>query len=367
MLPYSTQLIEQDDIDTIIKTLNNNLLTQGHIVEKFEDCLCRFCNAKYALAFNSATSALYAAYHICDLEDSEVITTPLSFVATSNMILQNNAIPVFCDIKSDGNIDENKITASITQKTKAIASVDYGGKSVEALQIKKIAKQNDLIFISDSSHALGSKFENQNTGSIADISIFSFHPLKPITTLEGGALLTNSKDFYEKAKLTRSHGVVKQKLWHYDVIDNGFNFRMNEIQAALGITQLQKLESFIQIREEIASFYDDFFKDNPFFSTLHQNNLHTSSNHLYPILLKKHLWHQKEKLFDQLLKNQIGVQVHYKPIYHFSFYKNKFPNLYLPQTEDFYNAEISIPCHQKMDLKLAKKTAQTILSIFEKL
>ncbi|WP_104697772.1 MULTISPECIES: UDP-4-amino-4,6-dideoxy-N-acetyl-beta-L-altrosamine transaminase [unclassified Helicobacter] len=366
MLPYSTQLIEQDDIDAINEALRGSLLTQGHTVEKFEEYLCRFCDAKYALAFNSATSALYAAYNICDLKDSEVITTPISFVATSNMILQNNATPVFCDIKNDGNIDEKKINSLITPKTKAIASIDYGGKSVEALQIKELAKKNDLIFISDSSHSLGSRFKNQKVGSIADISIFSFHPLKPITTLEGGALLTNSQDFYEKAKLIRSHGVIKQKLWHYDVLSNGFNFRMNEIQATLGITQLQKLERFIQIREEIASFYDDFFKDNPYFDTTHQNNLYTSSNHLYPILLKKELWEKKEKIFHQLLENQIGVQVHYKPIYHFSFYQDKFSNLFLPQAEDFYNAEISIPCHQKMDLTLAKKVAQKILSILEK-
>lgn len=367
MQPYSTQLIQEDDIASVIQTLKSPLLTQGHIIEKFEEDLCQFCEVKYALGFNSATSALYAAYNACNLGGFEAITTPISFVATSNMLLQNHSTPIFCDIKSDGNIDENKISSLITSKTKAIVSIDYGGKSVEVEKIQQIAKNNKLVFISDSSHSIGGRFNNKRIGSLADATIFSFHPVKPITTIEGGALLTNSKDIYEKAKLIRSHGVLKKHLWHYDVITNGFNFRMNEIQAALGISQLKKLEEFIQIREEIACFYDNFFAKNPFFTTLHQNNIHQSSNHLYPILINPNLFEKKEQIFQKALKEKFGIQIHYKPIYQFSYYKDRYPQMFLPQAEYFYNAEISIPCHQKMNLQMAKQIAEQLLTIFETL
>lgn len=367
MLPYSTQLIENDDIDAIKKALNNPLLTQGKITQDFEEALCDYCNARFAIAFNSATSALYAAYNAYNLQDSEVITTPISFVATSNMLLQNNAKPVFCDIQTDGNIDCAKIPPLITSKTKAIVSVDYGGKSVDIESIKAIAKKHHLIFISDSSHAIGTKYQQSPIGSLADATIFSFHPVKPITTLEGGALLTNDEEIYQKAKLIVSHGILKKELWHSDMLCNGFNFRMNEIQAALGITQLKKLQRFIAIREEIACFYDTFFADNPYFQTLHQTNTHLSSNHLYPILLHPHLLPLKEKIFANLQQAGLGVQVHYKPIYQFSYYKQQFGEIHLPQAQNFYEAEISIPCHQKMNLQTAKEVAQTIIKVFEHL
>ncbi|MCE3039733.1 UDP-4-amino-4,6-dideoxy-N-acetyl-beta-L-altrosamine transaminase [Helicobacter anatolicus] len=367
MQPYSTQFLQEDDFLEVITALKNPLLTQGNITLEFEKALSKFCNAKYALVFNSATSALYAAYNALNLENSEVITTPLSFVATTNMLLQNHATPIFCDIKQDGNINPEKIIPLITKKTKAIVSVDYGGKSVDVDSIKAICKEYNLSFISDSSHAIGSEYKNQKVGGLADATIFSFHPVKPMTTLEGGALLTNSKAIYEKAKLVRSHGVIKKNLWHYDVICNGFNFRMNEVQAALGISQLKKLPHFIQVRENIAKFYDSFFANNPYFTTIHQNNPYISSNHLYTILLNPTLQPKKEKVFQLFQENGLGVQVHYKPIYHFSYYKNLFGNISLPQTEAFYNATLSIPCHHKLELHQAEKIAQKILYLFSKI
>ena len=365
--PYSTQSIDDADIQSVVSALKSPLLTQGPLTQEFEEMLADFCHAKYALTFNSATSALYTAYKACNLENSEAITSPISFVATSNMLIKNACKPIFCDIQKDGNIDPLKIQSLITPQTRAIVSIDYAGKSVDIHSILLLAKKYGLKFISDSSHALGSQYQKQNIGSFADVSIFSFHPVKPITTLEGGALVTNDEEIYEKAKQIRVNGVIKSHLWHYDVVENGFNFRMNEVQAALGISQLKKLSHFIKIREEIASFYDSFFKGNPYFETLHQYHTDISSNHLYPILIYPDFWSKKEKIFTLLLELQIGVQVHYRPIYDFSYYKNQGYQLHLSNTEKFYQSTLSIPCHHKMTFQDAQECAKKILSVFENL
>lgn len=365
--PYSTQYLDKADRKAILNAINAPLLTQGPLIEQFEEELASFCNAKYALAFNSATSALYAAYMAFDLENHSAITTPISFAATSNMLLQAKCKPIFCDIKQDGNINEALIPNLIQEDTKAIISIDYAGKSVEVDMIKNLAKAHHLIWISDSSHAIGSQYQGKNLGNLADATIFSFHPVKPITTLEGGALVCNDPEIYKRAKRIRSHGVEKGELWHYDVIENGFNFRMTEIQAALGISQLKKLPLFLQHREKIANFYDEFFFGNPYFDTLHHLHHHLSTNHLYVILLKPYLWEKKPLLFEGLRAKNIGTQVHYRPIYQFSYYKNLGYDISLDHAEAFYNATLSIPCHHKMDLEMAKKCAQTILDTCKEL
>lgn len=366
MNPYSTQLIEEEDIKAVIKALESSNLTQGKLTQDFENNLCEYLGVKHALVFNSATSALYTAYKAASIEKNDhAITSPITFAATANMMLECGALPVFCDIKRDGNINEKLISSLITPQTKAIVSVDYAGNSVEVKSIQDICEKNRLIFISDSSHSIGAKYQNKKIGTLADITIFSFHAIKPITTGEGGALVTNNTDFYEQAKLIRSHGVVKKELWNTDVIKSGFNFRMTEFQAALGISQLKKLESFLQIREEIAQFYDKAFKGNPYFFTLHQDMPHTTTNHLYPIILAPEFWCSKEDIFKALLQDELGIQVHYKPVYEFSLYKKLLGEMELSNARDFYRAEISIPCHQKMDLEMAKQSAEKILKVFE--
>ncbi|PAF54467.1 UDP-4-amino-4,6-dideoxy-N-acetyl-beta-L-altrosamine transaminase [Helicobacter sp. 13S00482-2] len=367
MNPYSTQYIEDDDIQAVIEALRSPTLTQGNLTQEFEERIADFIGAKYALVFNSATSALYASYKAINLDhDHYAITSPISFVATTNMMLECHSKPIFCDIKRDGNIDENSIKSHITNQTSAIVSVDYAGNSIEAEVIQKICKENNLVFISDSSHSFGGKYQNQKIGTLADATIFSFHAIKPITTAEGGALLTNNADIYEQAKLIRSHGVTKKELWNSDVTRSGFNFRMNELQAALGISQLKKINRFLHTKEEIAKFYDKAFEGNPYFFTLHQHIKHFSTNHLYPIILAPEFWCSKEDIFRSLQEKGLGVQVHYKPINEFSLYKKLLGEVNLPNARDFYRAEISIPCHQKMSYADAKITAEKILSVFEK-
>jgi len=366
-LDYSTQLIEKDDIDGVIDILNGPILAQGAKVAEFEDKLCSYTGAKYAVTFNSATSALLAAYTVCDVKlDDEIITSPISFVATSNMFVSLGAKPIWCDVKPDGNIDENKIEELITSKTKAIVPVHFSGKPVELQKIHSIAKKHNLLVIEDAAHALGSSIDNKGIGSLSDMTIFSFHAIKPITTSEGGAVLTNNKRFADKLKLFRSHGIIKKELYDSDMVSLGYNFRMTEIAGSLGTTQIQKLDNFIQTRNKIALYYDGRFKDETIFNTIKLNENTISSRHLYPILLKEELLHNKDNIFKELHNRGLGVQVHYKPIYQNSFYKEKFGEISLSGADNFFKSEISIPCHQKMSMQDAKFVADTVIEVINK-
>ncbi|MEA3452108.1 MAG: aminotransferase class I/II-fold pyridoxal phosphate-dependent enzyme, partial [Bacteroidota bacterium] len=263
-LDYSTQLIEQDDIDGVIEVLKGTTLAQGKKVQEFEKALCDYTGSQYAVAFNSATSSLLGAYTACGIcEGDEIITTPISFVATSNMFVNLGAKPIWCDVKLDGNIDETKIEALITAKTKAIVPVDFAGKPVAIEKINTIAKKYNLLVIQDSSHALGSAIDDKKIGSFADMTIFSFHAIKPITTSEGGAVLTDSEEFAKRLRLFRSHGVVKKEFWNSDMLSMGFNLRMTEVAGSLGVTQMQKLDSFVSKRKIISHYYKELFIFKP--------------------------------------------------------------------------------------------------------
>jgi len=364
MLSYSTQLIEQDDIDVVVEVLQSSFLAQGPKVAQFEKDLCEYVGAKYAVAFNSATSALFGAYSVCGIEEGdEVITTPISFVATSNMFVELGAKPVWCDIKTDGNIDESKIQELITSRTKAIVPVDFAGNPVEMQKIKAIAKEHNLLVIDDASHSLGSSVEGKKVGSFADMNIFSFHAIKPITTSEGGAVVTDNEEFANALRLFRSHGVIKKGLWKSDMVSIGYNLRMTEVAGALGSSQLKKLDSFIAQRNKIAEYFDERFKDAEFFSINKQRGNTLSSRHLYPIFLDLKIHSYKEMIFQELQRKGLGVQVHYKPIHTNSFYKEKFGKASFPIAENFYNSEISIPCNQTMSMEDAKYVADIVLDV----
>lgn len=368
MIPYSRQSINDDDIKAVCEALRSDFLTGGDRVLEFENALKEYIGAKYVVVFNSATSALHVAYLCAGLgKDDEFITTPLTFAATSSAGLMVGAKPVFCDIKSDGNIDETKITSLINSKTKAIVPVDFGGMPLEMDELLKIAKKHKLTLINDSSHALGSCYEDGlHVGDKAHISIFSFHAIKPITTFEGGALVTNDESIYKKALLLRSHNIQKKGLWDSTLSEIGYNYRLSDVACSLGISQLKRLDNFIELREKIAIFYEMKFEDNPYFKTI-KKPLHVkSSRHLYPILLDKSLWDKKEEIFKALHAKGIGVQVHYKPLYEYELFKPYQKNP-LPKCEEFYKSELSIPCHQEMGLKEATYVARNLLEILEKI
>ncbi|WRD73771.1 UDP-4-amino-4,6-dideoxy-N-acetyl-beta-L-altrosamine transaminase [Helicobacter pylori] len=367
---YSEPCLDEEDKKAVLEVLNSKQLTQGKRSLLFEEALCEFLGVKHALVFNSATSALltlYRNFSDFNADCNEIITTPISFVATANMLLESGYKPVFAEIKNDGNIDELALEKLINKKTKAIVSVDYAGKSVEIESIQKLCKRHSLSFLSDSSHALGSEYQNKKVGGFALASVFSFHAIKPITTAEGGAIVTNDNELYEKMKWFRSHGMLKKDFFEGEVKSIGHNFRLNEIQSALGLSQLKKAPLLMQKREEIALVYDRIFKDNPYFTPLHPLLKDKSSNHLYPILMRQKFFTCKKLILENLHKRGILAQVHYKPIYQYQLYQQLFNTAPLKNAEDFYRAEISLPCHANLDLESAQTIAHGVLKTFENL
>ena len=367
MIPYSCQSINEDDRNEVLRVLQSSHLTQGKEVPLFEKALCEYIGCKYAVTFNSATSALLASYSVAEItKGDEVITSPISFVATSNMLVSLDAKPIWCDIKLDGNIDERFIERLITDKTKAIVPIDFAGKPLAIKKIQEIADRHKLLIIEDASHALGSVVDGEKVGLQSDMTIFSFHAIKPITTGEGGCVVTNDKQFAEKLRLFRSHGIQKKRFWDSDMLSLGYNLRMSDFAAALGRSQLKRLDTFISQREEIAQYYDARFKQHKLFTSIKIENKQRSSRHLYPILLNPELQCQKEDIFSELQALGIGVQVHYKPIYQNSFYTKKFGKKSLLVANDFYRSELSLPCHQEMHLKDAKIVADIFLKVLDK-
>ncbi len=367
---YSEPCLDEEDKKAVLEVLNSKQLTQGKRSLLFEEALCEFLGVRHALVFNSATSALltlYRNFSDFNADCNEIITTPISFVATANMLLESGYKPVFAEIKNDGNIDELALEKLINEKTKAIVSVDYAGKSVEIGSIQKLCKRHSLSFLSDSSHALGSEYQNKKVGGFALASVFSFHAIKPITTAEGGAVVTNDGELHEKMKLFRSHGMLKKDFFEGEVKSIGHNFRLNEIQSALGLSQLKKAPLLMQKREEIALIYDRIFKDNPYFTPLHPLLKDKSSNHLYPILMRQKFFACKKLILENLHERGILAQVHYKPIYQYQLYQQLFNTAPLKSAQDFYRAEISLPCHANLDLESAQTIAHGVLKTFENL
>ncbi|GAA8467097.1 UDP-4-amino-4,6-dideoxy-N-acetyl-beta-L-altrosamine transaminase [Helicobacter pylori] len=367
---YSEPCLDEEDKKAVLEVLNSKQLTQGKRSLLFEEALCEFLGVKHALVFNSATSALLTLYRNFsgfNADCNEIITTPISFVATANMLLESGYKPVFAGIKNDGNIDELALEKLINEKTKAIVSVDYAGKSVEIESIQELCKKHSLSFLSDSSHALGSEYQNQKVGGFALASVFSFHAIKPITTAEGGAVVTNDSELHEKMKWFRSHGMLKKDFFEGEVKSVGHNFRLNEIQSALGLSQLKKAPFLMQKREEVALTYDKIFKDNPYFTPLHPLLKDKSSNHLYPILMRQKFFTCKKLILENLHKIGILAQVHYKPIYQYQLYQQLFNTAPLKSAEDFYRAEISLPCHANLNLESVQNIAHGVLKTFENL
>lgn len=352
-IPYGRQTIDEEDIQAVVDVLKGDFLTTGPKIEKFEKMVCDYTGAKYAVAVSSGTAALHAACFAAGIgAGDEVITTPITFAASSNCILYCGGIPVFADIKPDTyNIDPKDIKKKITNKTKAIIAVHYTGQPCEMDEIHAIAKEHNLFVIEDAAHALGADYKGKKIGSISDLTTFSFHPVKHITTGEGGMITTNDPDLYERLKLFRSHGITRdEKLmtkneggWYYQQLDLGYNYRITDIQCALGISQLKKLDKFIERRRKLVHQYNEKLKDVDGIICPVQKEGCNNSWHLYVIQVPKE--HRKE-IYNRLQLAGIHVNVHYIPVYMHPYYQGHgYIDIHCENAEELYKTIISLPLY----------------------
>jgi UDP-4-amino-4,6-dideoxy-N-acetyl-beta-L-altrosamine transaminase len=354
-LPYGRQLLDQQDFDSVIKVLQSDYLTTGPTIDLFEKKIAKYVGSKYAVAFTSGTAALHAACFAAGIsEGDEVITTPITFAASANCILYQKAIPVFADIDPlTYNIGPSSIEKLITPKTKAIIPVDFTGQPADHDQILDIAKAHNLIVIEDAAHALGATYKNRKIGSIHDMTMFSFHPVKIITTGEGGIITTDNQENYEKLVQFRTHGITRDptkiigkfESWYYEMQYLGYNYRMTDIQAALGSSQLTKLEEFLEKRQRLAFLYDKELKQFACIETPFQKDGLKSSWHLYVIRLKlEDLKSNRNDIFNALRKENIGVNVHYIPVYLHPYYQELgYKKGLCPNAERVYKEIITLP------------------------
>lgn len=360
-LSYGRQWIDDSDIQEVIKVLKSDYLTMGPSVKAFEEKVAQYVGAKYAVAFCNGTAALHAACFTAGIkEGDEVLIPAITFVATSNCVLYCGGKPVFVDIDSKTyNIDVNKIEEKITSKTKAIIPVDFTGQAVDMDKIREIAEKYKLIIIEDAAHALGSEYKGIKVGTLANMTEFSFHPVKPITAGEGGVVVTNDEAFYERLSLFRTHGITRNRKlmsnyegpWCNEQIDLGYNYRITDLQCALGSSQISKLDYFIKRRREIVERYNSAFAElSEYITTPFEADYSKSGYHIY--ILKFNLNRFKvgrKEIFEALQGENIGVNVHYLPVYLHPYYQQLgYKKGLCPEAESLYDKIITIPLFPQM-------------------
>lgn len=373
---YGRQCIEQDDVDAVVETLTSPYITCGPKVEELEQRLCEFTGAKYAVVVSNGTAALHLAAMAAGIgAGDEVIVSSITFAASSNCVLYCGGTPVFADINPETyNIDPASIRKLITPKTKAVIAVDFTGQAVELDEIRAICKENNLILIEDAAHSIGTKYNGQAIGSIADMTTFSFHPVKTITGGEGGAITTNDESLYKKLHLYRTHGITRNMeemlnpsdaMWYNEQVCLGYNYRMTDFQAALLVSQLKKLPQFSARRKEIVKMYDEAFKDMPEIILQKEIPESDTTRHLYIIRLNLELLNcNRRQFFDALYAENTCPQVHYLPVYMHSYYEKKlgYKAGICPNAEAFYNEVMSIPLYYS----LTDKDVQDVICAVKK-
>lgn len=353
MIPYGRQKIDDEDIAEVVKVLKSDYLTTGPVIKKFEDRVAEYTNTKYAVAVSNGTAALHVACMAAGIsKGDEVITPPITFAASSNCVLYCGGTPVFADIDEHTyNIDPIDIENKITDRTKAIIPVHFAGQPCDMKAIHKIAEKYNLIVIEDGAHALGASYGVNKIGGLSHMTTFSFHPVKPITTGEGGMILTNDEDLYKRLMLFRSHGITRDEkqligndgAWYYEQLELGYNYRITDIQCALGLSQMNKLDAFIDRRRDIARKYDEAFKDESDIIIPTQATECHSGWHLYVIQVPAK---KRKDIFDKLRSVGIGVNVHYRPVYMNPYYQQHgYKDIHCEKAEELYKRIISLPIH----------------------
>ena len=371
-IPYGKQLLDQSDIESVVETLNSDYLTTGPKVKAFEEALSDYCDVMYVIAVANGTAALHLSSLALLKKGDRVLTTPNSFLATSNAILYAGAEPVFVDIAEDGNIDLD-LCEEILKKDnsiKAIYGVSFSGRMLNQSKLRFLKETYGVIILEDNAHAIGAKEGEIKSASCknSDVSILSFHPVKHLTTGEGGAITTNSKELYEKMLTLRGHGMVKtpqMKPWEYEMRELGFNYRITDIQCALGLSQLKKLDDFITRRIEIAKRYDEAFK-NSIIKPLYTYD-GKSSYHLYVVQVDfTKLPISKEDLFNKLRAENIGIQLHYMPINKQPYYQSLgYGDELTPVMDKYYEECFSLPMFPKLSDEEQAYTIKKVLEILD--
>ena len=362
--PYGKQSLDLNDYWAVLSTLKSSFLTCGPKVKEFEQAICDYTGAKYCVSVSNATAGLHLAMLAIGVQHGdEVITSPLTFLASSNCVLYAGGTVKFADIDTDtANINPEEIKNQITDKTKAVIPVHFSGQSCDMEEISKIAKENNLFVVEDAAHAIGSDYKETKVGSCkySDMTVFSFHPVKTITTGEGGAITTNNKELYEKLLALRSHGMHKDgemlSNWKYEMRELGYNYRLTDIQAALGITQLEKLDKFKKRRREIV----DYYNKNLGLPHLEEKEFSNACFHLYPVMVR-----DRENFYHKAKEHGLNLQVHYIPVHTQPYYKDLgFKEGDFPNAEIYYKKSISLPLYPSLnnrDLKEIVKRLKGIL------
>lgn len=358
---YGRQYIDDEDIAAVVETLKSDLITCGPRVEALEKQLCEATAAKYAVVVSNGTAALHLAALAAGFkEGDEVIVSSITFAASSNCVLYCGAKPVFADIRPDTyNIDPASVRKLITPKTKGIVAVDFTGQAVELDELREICKEFNLILIEDAAHAIGTKYKGQPVGSIADMTCFSFHPVKTVTGGEGGAITTNDEALYHRLLRLRTHGITRNQsemvhptdaLWYNEQVELGYNYRMTDFQAALLSSQLRKLPKFAARRKEIVEMYDKAFAEMPEIMVQREIPESDTTRHLYIIRLNlEKLRCDRRQFFDALYAERTCPQVHYLPVYYHSYYeKLGYQKGICPNAEKYYEEVMSIPLYYSL-------------------
>jgi UDP-4-amino-4,6-dideoxy-N-acetyl-beta-L-altrosamine transaminase len=378
LLPYGRQSIEEEDIRAVVEVLRSDWLTTGPKIEEFETAFASRVHARHAVAFSSGTAALHAAAFAAGLgPGDEAIVPPLTFCATANCVLYVGATPRFADVREDTlTLDPKRFQDALTPSTRAVLPVDYAGHPADLAEIMQIAKQRGIVVIEDACHALGAGYRGKSVGSLADMTVFSFHPVKHITTAEGGMVTTGDENFARKLKIFRSHGIASDPRqrqangqWHYDMAELGYNYRLSDVNCALGLSQLSRLDANLSRRREIARTYGQQLAEVPGIVLPYVSSDANPAWHLFPIRVANRLAGRRAEIFQALRAENIGVNVHYIPVPMHSYYRKRFGYVggEFPVSEAAYDSLISLPMFHGMndgDVEDVVRAVQKVAAAF---
>lgn len=376
MIPYAKQSIDEEDIQAVVETLRSAWLTTGPKVREFEEAFAAYTGAKYAVAVNSGTAALHAAMHAHGVgPGDEVIVPANTFAASANAVLYSGARPVFADIEPDTFlVNASDVAAKITPKTKGIVSVDFAGQPCDYGALQSLADRHGLFLHADACHALGAEFGGTRVGNLAETNSFSFHPVKPITTAEGGMVTTNSRKKAEAMRIFRNHGIetdARQReaaqTWEYDMKMLGWNYRLSDLQCALGLSQLRKNSLFLSRRVEVARFYDSALESLPHLQIPVTRSGRSHAFHLYPLLLSPESPVCQRAAFQKLRANGIGAHVMYRPVYLHSYYAGNlgYSAGACPAAEQIYERILTLPVSAVMTPEDCEKVVAGVRLLFD--